>query len=589
MPLVFSAFQHSLQFTSVFRVASIAVVTSLCLLAQVCSSEKLTDKASRSQVVRIAATSDADVKFIRNLRHRFNLDALREMDRANATGDFLFPSHLAHVMRRFLTLHGIPFTVLIEDTDGFFSKHETQEELQRLKRSVTEDAYRYKFLSYNQINSFLARVQYKATNANVHIGFIGHSFEGRETPYVKITSKRSLAPKSIIFIDGGIHSREWISPAMALEIIHRLAFNTEQDPQVDQLLEIFDFIVVPLVNPDGYAYTFSPDTQSDYVPTRLWRKSRTSKYDQSCYGVDINRNFGFKWSNNPNYGGSSDPCSPSFSGPYSFSEPESQNLRQLLLDNKDAIKGYLSFHSYGQYMLYPWGFREDAEIEDEEDLLHVARAFKDIMRRKNYHYHVGGSAKSLYPAAGGSSDYVKGVIGVKYSYTLELPPVEGEMPWGFIIPETRIKPIVTDTWRGIVALLFRLNNNSKNRTEKLQAIEDEMKKRLISINDTNGSKNNFKINLPESKTVSIMNDQRLPDILNVLGFELTADENMTDMTPIDSHANSKNRVNKQVIWNSSPPHIGSHLNAMRSSGPKLWSLGDTLRYQYKYFNSNFRN
>ncbi|GFS16772.1 carboxypeptidase [Elysia marginata] len=251
---VFTFLLHSLCFASVSRAVLVAVVASL--LAQVCSTEGAKHDPNRSQVVRITATSDADVKFVKQLRHKFNLDAWRELHQVNTTGDFFVPSHLARGMRHFLKLHGIPFTVLIRDTDRFISKYERQEATQRQRRSVTEDRYRYKFLTYNQMNSFLTNVQYKAKRANVHIGFIGRSFEGRDVPYVKITSTRNPTPKEIIFIDGGIHSREWISPAMALEIIHRLALNTEQDPQVDQLLDIYNFIVVPLVNPDGYAYTF---------------------------------------------------------------------------------------------------------------------------------------------------------------------------------------------------------------------------------------------------------------------------------------------------------------------------------------------
>jgi murein tripeptide amidase MpaA len=44
---------------------------------------------------------------------------------------------------------------------------------------------------------------------------------------------------------------------------------------------------MPLVNPDGYEYSWTTD--------RLWRKNRTPNLGSSCVGTDLNRNFGFKW------------------------------------------------------------------------------------------------------------------------------------------------------------------------------------------------------------------------------------------------------------------------------------------------------
>ncbi|RUS79453.1 hypothetical protein EGW08_012794 [Elysia chlorotica] len=586
-------------FLLLFRVADVshpalkAVVISIYILAQVCPTAAFVENPSRAQVVRITATSDADLNFVRHVKHKFNLDAWRDVHQTNGSGDFFVPSHHIQVIRNLLKLHGIPFTILVDDPMRFISEHEKREVKLRLSRAVKRDNFRYKYLSYNQIHDFLESVQKKTSQANVYIDVIGKSFEGRDTPYVKITGKSHPRPKGTIFIDGGIHSREWISPAMAIEVIHRLALNTEQDPQVDQLLDMFDFIVVPLVNPDGYAYTFRPGENGG--STRMWRKSRSSNYSShySCYGVDLNRNFGYEWNDNPSYGGSSDPCSPSFSGPFSFSEPESQNLRRLLLSNKDDIKGYLSFHSYGQYMLYPWGYRQDVEIEDEHDLFHVAKVFRDVMLKNNYDYHVGGSAKSLYPAAGGSSDYVKGVIGVKYSYTLELPPVEGSTPYGFIIPEREVETIVTDTWKGIKALLFRLHYHTADRTEKLQTIAHQMEKRLrTSVNDNISESKAVTENMliPDSDMVPKVNEGQFfkSGLLNIFGFEDITEDNMTQHNKMSGKSLYNKPMKENVIFDMGT-RDKDKIDIMRSGSAKLWSIGDALRNQYKYFNSNFRN
>ena len=83
----------------------------------------------------------------------------------------------------------------------------------------------------------------------------------------------------------GIHAREWISPATVTYIIRDLVTNQRHDNMLDQ----YDFFILPVVNPDGYEYTHTTD--------RLWRKNRAGNPLTLglCRGVDLNRNFGYKW------------------------------------------------------------------------------------------------------------------------------------------------------------------------------------------------------------------------------------------------------------------------------------------------------
>lgn len=55
-------------------------------------------------------------------------------------------------------------------------------------------------------------------------------------------------------IEGGIHSREWISPATVTWIIKE--FLTSDDPDVRIMAESFIWHIIPITNPDGYVYTF---------------------------------------------------------------------------------------------------------------------------------------------------------------------------------------------------------------------------------------------------------------------------------------------------------------------------------------------
>lgn len=69
------------------------------------------------------------------------------------------------------------------------------------------------------------------------------------------------------------------------------------DPTVTSLIDNVDFYIVPVLNPDGYRYTWTQD--------RLWRKNRSARrcslaqgfgsYQSCCQGVDLNRNFDWVW------------------------------------------------------------------------------------------------------------------------------------------------------------------------------------------------------------------------------------------------------------------------------------------------------
>lgn len=116
------------------------------------------------------------------------------------------------------------------------------------------------------------------------------------------------------------------------------------DPDVVYLAENYDWYFVPVLNADGYVYSFEHD--------RLWRKTR--KPNGLCYGVDLNRNFDANWGG---IGSSDKTCAYDYSGSEVNSEPEakcwSEYLSKLIPENN--IKIYLSLHSFSQLIMFPYG------------------------------------------------------------------------------------------------------------------------------------------------------------------------------------------------------------------------------------------
>lgn len=112
---------------------------------------------------------------------------------------------------------------------------------------------------------------------------IGKSYEGLPLKGIKLSHKSN---NTAVFIEGGIHAREWISPATTTFILNQLLTST--DKQVQDIAQNWDWFFFPVINPDGYTYTFEKD--------RMWRKTRQPV--GLCRGTDLNRNWNAHWNGN---------------------------------------------------------------------------------------------------------------------------------------------------------------------------------------------------------------------------------------------------------------------------------------------------
>lgn len=265
---------------------------------------------------------------------------------------------------------------------------------------------------------------------------LGRSFEGRIIKGVKLSSGPG---RSGIFIEGGIHAREWISPSTATFLLNQLL--TSADPAVQDIATSFDWYFVPVVNPDGYAFTFDGD--------RMWRKTR--KPNGLCVGADMNRNFDFHW-NGP--GSSPDPCRYDFAGASATSEPEAANVARFITENRNSsrIETYISLHSFSQLIMFPYGHTAK-KPHNYDDLTSIGKHGVDAMaRRYGTVYQSGSIHEIIYPSSGGSMDWAYGVANVPVSFTIELrgPP---DSEFMFNLPADQITPVGLETLDAFVAML----------------------------------------------------------------------------------------------------------------------------------------
>ena len=82
---------------------------------------------------------------------------------------------------------------------------------------------------------------------------IGSSVENRTIKVIKISRPSTNGKtKPAIWIDGGIHAREWISPSSVEYFVNELVEKSFMQAN-KMMVDNFDIYVAPILNPDGYA------------------------------------------------------------------------------------------------------------------------------------------------------------------------------------------------------------------------------------------------------------------------------------------------------------------------------------------------
>ena len=124
----------------------------------------------------------------------------------------------------------------------------------------------------------------------VRVSTVGHSLEGRDILAVKISDEPAVddpAEPAVLFMSLH-HAREHLTVEMALEIIRLFTEGYGRDPALTNLVNTREIWVLPNINPDGGEYDVATGVYQS------WRKNRRHNPDGS-FGVDLNRNYGYRW------------------------------------------------------------------------------------------------------------------------------------------------------------------------------------------------------------------------------------------------------------------------------------------------------
>ncbi|XP_015424358.1 PREDICTED: carboxypeptidase A5 isoform X2 [Myotis davidii] len=307
------------------------------------------------QVLRILAQNEMQLSLLRDLEGLTpqKVDFWRGPARPSLPVDMRVPFSELKDVKDYLESHGLAYSVMIKDIQVLLDQErEAMAKSRRLERSTSSFSYSsYHTLEeiYSWIDSFVTEHADLVSKIQ-----IGHSFENRPILVLKFSTGGS--ERQAIWIDTGIHSREWITHATGIWTAKQIVSDYGKDYILTSLLNTMDIFLEIVSNPDGFAFTHSMN--------RLWRKNKSNQPGIACIGVDLNRNWRSGFGGN---GSKDNPCSETYHGPYPHSEPEVSAVANFITAHGN-IKALISIHSYSQMLMYPYGHSLEP-ISNQEEMM----------------------------------------------------------------------------------------------------------------------------------------------------------------------------------------------------------------------------
>jgi hypothetical protein len=270
--------------------------------------------------------------------------------------------------------------------------------------------------NYTEITTILSALNGTYSDI-VDVFSIGKSWHNRDIYCVRLTDEGSLDPKPEVLFVGYHHAQEQISAELPLHFVIYAATNFGLDENITNFLSYCEIYVVVALDVDGfdlfeindrqrknalpidedYDGLFDEDPPEDENGNGLiealvnWTDPYSTEFleyegtdndgdgenaEDWTGGVDLNRNYPVAWQN-----AVPDPSSPVYRGPAPFSEPETQAIRDLVLEHHFTYA--ISFHSGLEFIIYPWGCSPDPSL-DEAEFVEIAQRLSEITGGTQY-------------------------------------------------------------------------------------------------------------------------------------------------------------------------------------------------------------
>ena len=279
-----------------------------------------------------------------------------------------------------------------DDFGGFYTYNEMLNEL--------DDMHSL----YPEIISARSDIKDETFSSSPHIH---ETYEGRYLQWVKISDNPNISEgEPQILYTALHHAREPASLQQLIYFMWYLLENYDSNDSIKQIIDNSELFFVPCVNPDGYIFneTIEPNGGG------MWRKNT-----RDSHGVDNNRNYSYIDENGNEVwntsGTSSNPNGSTYAGDGPFSESENRAIRYFVESNNFKIA--LNNHTYGNLLLYPYGYDYNQTTDDDDIFQFISSA---LVSENNYDNIISAD---LYPAAGDSDDFMYGMLNTENNQVRE--------------------------------------------------------------------------------------------------------------------------------------------------------------------------
>jgi murein tripeptide amidase MpaA len=279
-----------------------------------------------------------------------------------------------------------------DDFGGFYTYNEMLNEL--------DDMHSL----YPEIISARSDIKDETFSSSPHIH---ETYEGRYLQWIKISDNPNVSEgEPQILYTALHHAREPASLQQLIYFMWYLLENYDSNDSIKQIIDNSELFFVPCVNPDGYIFNEIIEPNGG----GMWRKNT-----RDSHGVDNNRNYSYIDENGNEVwntsGTSSNPYGNTYAGDGPFSESENRAIRYFVESNNFKIA--LNNHTYGNLLLYPYGYDYNQTTEDDDIFQFISSA---LVSENNYDNIISAD---LYPAAGDSDDFMYGMLNTENNQVRE--------------------------------------------------------------------------------------------------------------------------------------------------------------------------
>ncbi|MDD4155467.1 MAG: M14 family zinc carboxypeptidase [Candidatus Cloacimonetes bacterium] len=217
------------------------------------------------------------------------------------------------------------------------------------------------------------------------------------------------------------HAREPLSAEVCMTIMDDLLTTYINEEDENHPINQTQVWIIPVVNPDGHNVVLSQ--------TDVWHRKtifdnnnngqidlNINSWGYNIDGIDPNRNYEYMWGTS---GVSFEFEYPTYPGTHPFAAVEVSYIKELF-EEISFIAG-ISYHTYGNYVLYPYGYAFGKTSFNQDALADLAEQMAAITytNTQNTNNLTPMPAWELYPCSGTTDDYLYYNYST-LSYTFEL-------------------------------------------------------------------------------------------------------------------------------------------------------------------------